>query len=163
MSKAPPDKAIDPAELDGLMKRAKQLAKEYRMKTGRPLGITGEVAEYEACRLLGLRLAPVRQEGFDAIQQAGFTTRRLQVKGRVLLPNAKPGQRLGRITFRHDWDGVILVVMDEDFEPLVMYEADRTALEAALTAPGSKSRNERGQLGLSKFKQIGRIVWKAGE
>ena len=29
----------------------------------------------------------------------------------------------------------------------------------ALTAPGSKARNERGALAVSKFKQIGRQIW----
>lgn len=37
-----------------LLERAKTLAREYKVATGRPLGITGEVAEYEAVRLLGL-------------------------------------------------------------------------------------------------------------
>lgn len=40
---------------------AKRLAQDYHELTGRPLGVTGEVAEYEAVRLLGLEPAPVRQ------------------------------------------------------------------------------------------------------
>ncbi len=151
---------INPAAIADLMERAKRLAKEYRRQTGRPLGVTGEVAEYEACRLLGLCLAPARQEGYDAVRQTPDGTRRVQVKGRVLLPDAKPGQRLSKISLKHDWDSTIVVVLDEDLEPIVMYEADRAAIAEALTAPGSKSRNERGQLGLSKFKSIAQVVWK---
>lgn len=151
---------VDPAAIADLMERAKALAGEYRRRTGRPLGITGEVAEYEACRLLGLRRAPVRQEGFDAVQETANGTRRLQIKGRVLLPDAKPGQRLSRISLRDEWDAALVVVLTEDFEPVVIYEADRAAISAALTAPGSKSRNQRGQLGLSKFKSIARVAWK---
>src|SRR5438874_1729828 len=41
------DKVLD------LLQRAKLLAKEYYQLTGRPLGVTGEIAEYEAVRLLG--------------------------------------------------------------------------------------------------------------
>lgn len=143
-----------------LMRRAKRLAKEYRVRTGRPLGVTGEVAEYEACRLLGLRLAPVRQQGYDAIKKIRSGVRRLQIKGRVLLPGAKPGQRLSTISLKHEWDAAVLVVLDEDLEPVVVYEAERAAIEAALAAPGSKARNERGQLPLTKFKSIAREVWK---
>jgi hypothetical protein len=31
---------------------------------------------------------------------------------------------------------------------------------AALSAPGSKSRNERGALGVAMFEAIGRVVWE---
>jgi hypothetical protein len=34
-----------------ILRAAKRLAQEYRTLTGKPLGITGEVAEYEAARL----------------------------------------------------------------------------------------------------------------
>ena len=49
-----------------LLKEAKELAREYYGLTGKPLGVTGEVAEYEAARLLGLELTPARQAGYDA-------------------------------------------------------------------------------------------------
>lgn len=47
-------------EVFELLGKAKRLAREYRDLTGRPLRITGEVAEYEAARLLGLELSTVR-------------------------------------------------------------------------------------------------------
>ncbi|MDX9911435.1 MAG: hypothetical protein RBS39_06360 [Phycisphaerales bacterium] len=157
-----PHKTVDPAAIADLIEQVKRLAREYRKRTGRPLGVTGEVAEYEACRLLGLCLAPVRQEGYDAIRQTPDGMRRVQVKGRVLFADAKPGQRLSKISLKHEWDSTIVVVLDEDLEPTIIYEAERAAIAAALAAPGSKSRNERGQLGLSKFKSIARVVWRAG-
>ncbi len=49
---APTDK------LFALLQQAKQLAKRYREVTGRPLGITGEIAESEAARPFGLEVAP---------------------------------------------------------------------------------------------------------
>ncbi len=66
---------------------AKRLAQRYRALTGKPLGITGEVAEYEAARILGVKLTAARQAGYDAVERG----RRLQVKGRCLLPGGKPG------------------------------------------------------------------------
>jgi hypothetical protein len=50
---------VDFKELVRLILKAKILAKEYRSLTGRPLGIIGEVAEYEAASLLKLELAPL--------------------------------------------------------------------------------------------------------
>jgi hypothetical protein len=52
-----------------VLKEAKKLAQEYRILTGKPLGITGEVAEYEAARILGVELTPARQPGDDAIER----------------------------------------------------------------------------------------------
>ena len=38
-----------------ILREAKKLAQRYRVATGKPLGITGEVAEYEAARNLERR------------------------------------------------------------------------------------------------------------
>lgn len=51
------------------------------------------------------------------------------------------------------------MLLDTDLEPTVIYEADRPEITDALTKPGSKARNERGALSVSKFKAIGRVVW----
>jgi hypothetical protein len=147
----------DPERVMAILSKAKTLAREYYALTGRPLGVTGEVAEFEAVRLLGLELTPVRTAGYDAVRQADG--RRFQIKGRRLLPGCKPGQRIGKIDVTKEFDGVLLVLMDEDFNAYEIYEADRAPVIAALAAPGSRSRNERGALGVAKVQQIGRQVW----
>jgi hypothetical protein len=88
---------IEIARVMELLGKAKKLAQEYYDLTGKPLGITGEVAEYEAARILGVELTPARQNGYDAIERNGNSIRHLQIKGRCLLPNCKPGQRIGSI------------------------------------------------------------------
>lgn len=150
--------ALDLEEVGKLIATAKQLAKRYRALTGRPIGVTGEVAEYEAARLLGLELAAVRQSGYDAIRRRRKEVDRLQIKGRCIL-SSNPGQRLGRIDLAKEWDAVILVLLDADLEPTSIYEAGRAEVERSLLAPGSKARNERGALSVNKFKSIGRKVW----
>ena len=60
-------KPPDFKEVGDLLRAAKKIAKRYRELTGQPLGITGEVAECEACRLLGLELTDVRSPSYDAI------------------------------------------------------------------------------------------------
>jgi hypothetical protein len=67
-----------------VLKEAKELAQRYRKLTGKPLGITGEVGEYEAARLLGVELAPARQAGYDATENRDGQLRRLQIKTSAL-------------------------------------------------------------------------------
>lgn len=143
-----------------ILRDAKLLARRYRAVTGKPLGITGEVAEYEAARILGVQLTPARQAGYDAIEKAGGRMRRLQIKGRCLLPNSKSGQRLGSIDITKTWDAVLLVLLDENLDATEIHEAKRKAVLAALAAPGSRARNERGALGVNKFKAIGKLRWR---
>jgi len=145
-----------------ILREAKKLAQEYRSLTGKPLGITGEVAEYEAARILGVELTPARQAGYDAVEHQDGKTRYLQIKGRCLLPGCKPGQRLGSIDIKKDWDAVLMVLLDENFEAKEIYEAERADVLKALTEPGSKARNERGALAVSKFKRIAKLRWRRG-
>jgi len=56
--------------------------------TGKPLGITGEVAEYDATRIIGVRLTPARQAGYDATEVVNGVERRLQIKGRCLFADS---------------------------------------------------------------------------
>ncbi|GMU68249.1 MAG: hypothetical protein AMXMBFR37_05820 [Steroidobacteraceae bacterium] len=146
-------------EIMSVLGEAKKLARRYRALTGKPLGVTGEVAEFEAARILGLELVPPRQAGYDAIRIEDGARVRLQIKVRCILPGSKPGQRIGSIDVDKEFDAVLLVLMDEALDATAIYEADRTSVIAALTTPGSKSRNERGALGVSKFKSIATLVW----
>jgi len=146
-------------EIMQILAQAKKLARRYRTLTGKPLGVTGEVAEFEAARLLGLELVPPRQAGYDAIRIENGKQVTLQIKGRCILPGSKPGQRIGTIDVEKPFDAVLLVLMDDALDATAIYEADRESVLAALAAPGSKARNERGALGVGKFKSIGRLVW----
>jgi len=55
------------------------LAAEYYRISGKPLGVTGEVAEYVAAEILGLTLVPARTTGYDALRGS----ERIQIKGRA--------------------------------------------------------------------------------
>lgn len=150
---------IDIEKAGEIIERARQAAIEYYELTGKPLGITGEVGEYLAAKILGLQLADARAPGYDATDGAG---RRIQIKARCIPADRKlNGQRLGSIRFEHQWDCVMLVLLDERFDPLAILEADRGSLEAALMKPGSRARNERGALLVSKFRSIGKRIWSA--
>lgn len=146
-------------EIRSLLSDAKAVARQYRKLMKRPLGITGELAEFEVARLLGYELCDARQEGYDAI--APRDGARIQIKGRCI-PRGDFRGRVGSISLEKDWDRVALVILDGDMEPMVIWEADRAAVADALTRPGSRARNERGQLAVPQFKAIAKEVWRAG-
>lgn len=147
---------IDIEALRPVIRAATRIARRYRDVTGKPLGITGEVGEFVAADLLGVRLAEARQPGYDGIAHDGHS---VQIKARCISPDSKASQRLGSIKLDHKWDTVMLVLMDTSFEPIAIYEAPRTAIKRELTKPGSKARNERGALSIGKFKAISSLVW----
>jgi hypothetical protein len=141
-----------------LLGEVKLLAREYYLLTGRPLGVTGEMAEYEAARILGLKLAVVRQEGYDAIRKTPSGEQLLEIKGRCV-PRSGGSQRVGAIDLKGGWEAVLLVLLDEEFNAIEIHEAGREALTDALQRPGSKARNEEGKLGVAKFKAAGQRIW----
>ena len=143
-----------------ILRQAKLLAREYRQLTGKPLGVTGEVAEYEAARILNLQLTAARQEGYDAVETTNGATRHLQIKSRCILDDSKRSQMCPSINISKDFDAVLLVLLDQNFEAFAIYEAERVPVIAALTAPGSRARNERGAMAVSKFKSIGKLRWQ---
>lgn len=141
-----------------ILSAVKQLAGEYYELTEKPLGVTGEVAEYVASKELGLELAPPRTEGYDAIRQTSDGPQRIQIKSRALEERANKGQRLGKIKPGAPCDAVLLVLLDNrTLEPREMWEASMASVEERLKVPG-KSR-ARGVLGIGEFKRLASKVW----
>jgi hypothetical protein len=154
-----------PEKVRKLLGRAARLARDYYAETGRPLGITGEVAEFEAAALKQLTLAPPRQEGYDATREIEGVEQRVQIKGRWFpppepgkKPKAMGSQKLSRIRREHPWHVVMLVLLDEHFRPTAIYEADRASIEMQLDSTPSKA-HKRGVLSVSEFMRVGRRVW----
>ncbi|MDD9823560.1 MAG: hypothetical protein OXU98_11905 [Gammaproteobacteria bacterium] len=142
--------------LGQIIAKAKQVAVAYYQATGKPLGITGEVGEYEAARILGLDLVEARTRGYDAIDKNG---KRYQIKARSYSMDKPVKGRMGSLKFEHEWDFVILILMDECFVPQEIWKTNRETIKCALDKPGSRSRNEKRMLAVSKFKSIGERVW----
>jgi len=144
-----------------ILATVKPLAAEYYKLTGKPLGVTGEVAEYVAAETLGLQLTPPRTPGYDAIRETRNGQERIQIKGRAYGKDAKPGQRLGTIKRGSPCDYVLLVLLDnETLDPREMWEAPIAAVDARLAVPGSKAR-DRGALRVNEFKKhcSARRIW----
>lgn len=151
----------DPAEMtiEDVLVRIKPLAAQYYRLTGKPLGVTGEIGEFEVARLLGLKLAEARSPGYDATDQS---QRRYQIKTRCLsLDDAGRWKSNMTGTLNNkEWDAALLAVINREFEVWEIWEADRGAVERELSPPGSIGRNKRRMLPLSKFMKIGRLRYR---
>jgi hypothetical protein len=138
-----------------ILAAVKPLAEYYQL-TGKPLGLTAEVAEYVAAEILGLELVRPRTRGYDAIRQmSAGAVQRIRIKGRAYGENAKRSQRLGIIkagcTQRR---GAARAPRQSHTG------APRSvgSVEERLAVPGSKAR-ERGALGIGEFKRLARRIW----
>lgn len=147
--------------VDKLMVEARRLAAEYRRATGKPLGISAEIAEYDAARLLNLELHKNDESGYDAIGHGPREGKRIQIKGRAIFDESKPGHRIGQLKMEKPWDSVVLVLMDENYEALEIYEADRDELDEAVRESLNSNRAKRGVMSVAKFKHLGRMVWNS--
>lgn len=147
--------------LENILSDVTRIAVEYYELTGKPLGVTGEVAECMAAAKLDLVLAPARSSGFDAYRTVDRHRQKIQIKGRWKKHGSSWG-RVSSIDITKDFDSVMLVLMRGPYDLFEIWEASRAAVIDRLTVPGSKARNERGSMGVSQFKSIGTRVWPAG-
>lgn len=149
--------------VDKLISEARRIAAEYRRTTGKPLGISAEIACHDACTFLALE-AHDEAIGYDAI---GLTGDRkgchFQIKGRAIFDEKKGGQRLGQIKIEQDWDKILLVLMDEDFETTEIYEASRDDMLEEIGEVGTSNRQKRGAMSVARFKRLAHLVWSREE
>lgn len=147
----------NPYAAEKLIAQARQLAAEYRRTIGKPLpGVSNEIAAHDAIRLLELEETPDGDVGWDAIDPAnGY---RIQIKSRTIFDESKGGQRIGQLKLSQSWDAVVLVLMDENYEPYEIYQAMREDLAEYVDA-GSSNRAKRGAMSVARFKILGQLVW----
>ncbi|MCG6865831.1 MAG: hypothetical protein LJE58_10450 [Thiogranum sp.] len=150
--------------VDKLISEARRLAAEFRRTTGKPLpGVSGEIAEHDAARLLSLKICEDRSLGYDAVGEGNREGKRIQIKARVIFDEEKSGQRVGQLRLDHDWDSVLLVIMDDDYEPFEIYEAERDDIMDAMDEAASSNRKKRGAMSVARFKILSRLVWTREE
>lgn len=141
-----------------LICQARQLAADYRRTMGKPLpGVGNEVATHDAIRLLGLMPVNRSTGGYDAVDPRR-EDKRIQIKSRTIFDESVGSQRIGQIKVDQEWDSVVLVLMDEDYDPFEIYEAERDDL-MEYVGKSSGSRAKRGILSVSRFRIIARLAW----
>jgi hypothetical protein len=130
---------------------------------GKPLpGISAELAVHDGMRLLDLEAAPQGAGGYDAVGRGQRAGKRIQIKGRAIFDESKGGQRIGQLKAEQPWDSVMLVLMDQNYEPVEIYEAQRDEVLESMDKTSS-NRSKRGAVSVAKFKIIGRLVWTREE
>ena len=154
---------MDIYSVDRLIEQTRKLAAEYRVATGQTLPVSSEIANYDASRLLNLKLIQPPPGGYDAVGESGpLEGKRVQIKGRVLFDEQKSGQRVGQIKLEQEWDAIVLVVMDEHYDTIEIFVAERETIDEAM-GDAQAGRNKRGAMTVAKFKHLSQLVWAQGE
>jgi hypothetical protein len=151
--------------VDTLIAQARKLAADYRRATGKPLpGVSAEIAENDAARLLDLELVKDDTLGYDAVgKRDPRAGKRIQIKSRTIFDESKSGHRIGQLRTGQDWDSVLLVLMDDNYEPFEIFETERAELLDVIAEAESSKRAKRGLLSVAKFKAIGQLIWTREE
>ena len=145
--------------IKALLKQAKQIAVRYYEPTNKPLGVTGEVAEYEAAEKLGLTLEAARSPYLDASREESGHKISFQIKGRAVDKKDRYRGMMPKIR-DGDFDAVLLVLLDKaTLDTIEIWRAHRMKVMARLDEPGGKARNERRSMAISQFKSIAEKVW----
>ena len=144
--------------IDKLIEETRRLAAEFRRTTGTMLPVSGEIARFDVSHHLDLTLNDKASNGVDAVGKNKQDGLKVQIKGRVIGDSVKSGHRIGQLNTDGDWDVTVLSLMDNDFQPLEMYQATRAKIQQTLSDPSS-SKNKRGAISVARFKIIGELVW----
>ena len=105
----------------------------------------------------------MKSGGYDAIGRGDREGMRVQIKGRVIFDEEKSGQRIGQLKLDQDWDSVVLVIMDENYDAFEIYEGEREEIENAIEETAKSARKKRGAMTVARFKMISRLVWTREE
>jgi hypothetical protein len=148
------------ARVREILATVKPLASEYYRLTKKPLGVTGEIAEYIAAETLGLTLAPARTEGYDALRGS----ERIQIKGRAFAADANKSQRISRIKTSAPCDTVLLRHSNALLKRFGLRRKAPMAAKRALIRSGERryaryrANNELRSGALVSIDEQGRIV-----
>ena len=134
---------------DQLIDQIAATAVEYRDRFNKNLGVTAEIGEYKAAKLLKLtRTEGNINEGFDARDK---NNKRVQIKTRIL---TKKSQRTG-IFSNHVFDYALLVLLSNTYKVIEIRKTSSKKILAALTNQSYK----KPSLSISKFIQISKRVY----
>ena len=134
---------------DQLVDQVAALAVLYRKRFGKSLGVTAEIGEYKAAKLLNLRRAEGNiNKGFDAYDSGD---KRVQIKTRI---SSGKAHRTGLFK-NFEFDYALLVLLSENYDLLKVYRAEPKQIEKAL----KEQSYDRPSLPIRKFVAIGGLVY----
>ncbi|WP_196138066.1 hypothetical protein [Aliikangiella sp. G2MR2-5] len=139
-----------------IMEQTRLVAADYRNTTGNALPVTAELARFDAVDKLHLKKVS-QDEGVDALDPEDANVR-YQIKGRVIFKGGKARQKLGQLNLESDWNQLLMVIYDADYQPSEIYKIDRKIIEQELE---NTQKDKRGSMTVAKYKAIGALVWAA--
>ena len=151
--------SIDLYSIDKLMHETRQLAAKYRQATGNTLPVTGEIARFDVAKELRLRLLEDLTLGHDAIGTGDREDLRILIKGRVIFEDSRSSPRIGQLNPDGRWDNVVLVLFNDNYEPVEMYEATSSDIIEAINNKADSKSKKRGVMSIAQFKIISELVW----
>jgi len=163
MMTKPEEANMDLYSIDKLMHETRQLAAKYRMTTGTSLPVTGEIARFDVSKALALQLVDDLTLGYDALGTGAREGNRVLIKGRVIFEDSRSTPRIGQLNPDGRWDSVVMVLFDDDYMPVEMYEATSEDITQAIKAKQESQNKKRGAMSVAQFKIIGQLVWTKEE
>ncbi|VAW93190.1 hypothetical protein MNBD_GAMMA22-686 [hydrothermal vent metagenome] len=149
--------------VDKLMSQARKIAADYRRATGKSLGIGNEIAKNDACNYLNLQPINDNASSFDAVGKGQREGLKILIKGRAIFDKKKSGTRIGQLKVDQEWDLLVLVLMNEDFDAYEIYEISRVQVIAEIDSAAQSNRSKRGAMSISRFKRISQLVWSKNQ
>lgn len=73
---------------------------------------------------------------------------------------SKSTPRIGQLNPAQEWDGVLLVLFDDEYQPIEIFYASKQIIQEALNDRES-NRKKRGAMSIAQFKIIGERIWTA--
>lgn len=144
--------------VDKLMEETRRLARAFKHNTEKALPISNELGRFDAQKILQLQNPQQPEKGVDFIGTGELAGQKIQVKSRVVFNPGKSGLRVGKINEEGEWDTLLLIMYDDDYNPDEIFVAQKHAL---LTALKDKKPNKRGALSVAHFKVLGECIWQA--
>ena len=141
-------KKLEALTEDQLIDQIAALAVLYKKRFGKSLGVTAEIGEYKAAKLLKLHRAEGNiNKGFDAYDGK----KRVQIKTRI---SSSKAQRTGFFK-SGDFDYALLVLLSDEYEVLKIYKAERKRILKEI----QNQSYSKPSLSIRKFIKIGKPVY----
>lgn len=138
--------------IDRMIERIRQDAVWWRKEFGRSLGVTSELGEYYACKVLKLKRAQPGEKGFDAIKGS----KSYQIKSRAPRKGVTVNLsgRIGKFS-GFDFNYGVMVLLNHEYKLEEIYQADAKILENLAT------KEEKGRRGIhiSTFIKNSEKIW----
>jgi hypothetical protein len=149
-------------DVNTLFSQARKLAADYLKTMSKPLpGMSNEIALNDAAQILSLELSGDASLAYDAVGCGSENEgKKVQIKGRLVTDEDKSNQRIGQVSPDKEWDSVVLVLLNTEYEPFEIYEAERAEMIENM-AETSSSKKKRGAMSVSRFKKFAALVWSS--